>query len=118
MIKAYQDRLIKRSTVTCLRQCLPIKVVLSYHSTINYSHPPFSLSLTGDLVDRYSVLLDDVQDSQSVMIEDTKQAHNLLIELQNVLLNGQENAAPNTDDSPQINANATNYEQVRDTVID
>ena len=61
-------------------------------------------------MDRYSVLLDDVQESQSVLIEETKQAHTLLIELQNVLLNGQENTAP--DDSIHVTENATNYEQV------
>ena len=69
--------------------------------------------ITGELVDRYSVLLDDVQESQSVLIEETKQAHTLLIELQNVLLNGQENTAP--DDSIHVTENATNYEQVRST---
>ena len=76
---------------------------LLYYSILVYG-------ITGELVDRYSVLLDDVQESQSVLIEETKQAHTLLIELQNVLLNGQENTAP--DDSVHVTENATNYEQV------
>lgn len=60
------------------------------------------------------MLLDDVQDSQTVLIEETKQAHHLLIELQNVLLSGQEDSV---DESMEINENTTNYEQVCSVVL-
>ena len=59
------------------------------------------------MVDRYSSLLEDVQESQGVLIDETKAAHGLLINLQNVLLNGED-----VGESLEINENSTSQEQV------
>ena len=66
------------------------------------------MHVVGDLVDRYSSLLEDVQESQVVLIDDTKAAHNLLIDLQNVLLNGEDEE----DQKLEISESSTNHEQV------
>ncbi|XP_067945316.1 dixin-like [Watersipora subatra] len=61
-----------------------------------------------DVIIRCGSLLEDVQESQTVLIDETKVARNLLINLQNVLLNGEENL----DEPLEISENSTHEQLV------